>query len=106
MNCHIIIHQKNSNISIRGKFADLKQFLPLKSFSNPLPKRFTFRDNADRRIEVSITPDTPLDARIGINLAKQYLADLSDREPGEIIHIDRQELTKLISELQNAGASV
>lgn len=106
MNCHIIIHQKSPDISIRGRFEDIKQFLPLKSGLDALPERFTFRDNADRRIEVAVTPDMPLDARIGIDLAKQYLADLSKREPGEIIHIGRQELTKLIRELQNAGKSI
>jgi hypothetical protein len=106
MNCHIIIHHENSNISIRGRFEDIKQFLPLKSGLDARPERFTFRDNADRRIEVAVTPDTPLDARIGIDLAKQYLAELSDRESGEIIHIGRQELTELISELQNAEKSV
>ncbi|MFA6717075.1 MAG: hypothetical protein WC082_11545 [Victivallales bacterium] len=106
MNCHIIIHQKSPDVSIRGRFEDIKQFLPPKSAANQVPERFTLRDSADRRIEVSVTPDTPLDARIGIDLAKQYLADLSKREPGEIIHIGRQELTKLISKLQNAGESV
>ncbi|MDD5596575.1 MAG: hypothetical protein PHV82_01440 [Victivallaceae bacterium] len=106
MNCHIIIHQKSPDISIRGSFEGIKQFLPIKSKLKTLPERFTFRDNADRRIEVAVTPDTPLDARIGIDLAKQYLADLSDREPGEIIHIGRRELTKLISKLQSAGKSI
>ncbi len=106
MNCHIIIHKNKSNLSIRGSFEDIKKFLPLKSDSNELPERFTLRDNTKRRIEVSLRPDTPLDAKISIDLARQYLADLSKQEPGEIIHIDRQELTKLISELHNAEKSI
>ena len=104
MNCHIIIHRKNSSISIRGKFEDLKQFLPLKC--NTFPEHFTFRDNTKRMIEVSLTPDTPIGAKIGIDLAKQYLADLSKKAPGEDIRIGRKELTKIIRELQQAGESV
>lgn len=104
MNCHIIIHRKNSSISIRGKFEDLKQLLPLKS--KTIPEHFTFRDNAERVVEVSVTPDTPTGAKIGIDLAKQYLSDLSSKESGESIRIGRKELSKIIRELQQAGDSV
>ena len=104
MNCHIIIHRKNSSISIRGKFEDLQQFLPLKC--NTFPEHFMFRDNAKRMIEVSLTPDTPTGAKIGIDLAKQFLDRLSNQESGEMICIGKKELTKIIRELQNAGESV
>lgn len=106
MNCHIIIHRKNSTISIRGKFEDLQPFLPLKTEIKRVPERFAFRDNASRMVEVALTPDTPTGARIGIDLAKQYLSELSGRESGETIRIGRKELTKIICELQQAGESV
>lgn len=106
MNCHIIIHRKNSTISIRGNFEDLKQFLPLKTKIEQLPERFAFRDNASRRIEVALTPDTPVGAKIGIDLAQQYLNQLSDQESGETICIGRKELSKIIRELQQAVESV
>lgn len=106
MNRHIIIHRKNSSISIRGKFEDLQQFLPLKTEISKLPKRFAFRDNASRMIEIALTPDTPTGAKIGIDLAKQFLDRLSNQESGETICIGKKELTKIIRELQNAGESV
>lgn len=102
MNCHIIIHRKGSAISVRGKLEDLQPFLPLKT----VPEHLIFRDNASRTIEVAVTPDTPIGAKIGIDLAKQYLAELSQKEPGETIRIKRKELTEIIRELQQAGESV
>lgn len=106
MNCHIIIHRKNSEISIRGKFEDLQPFLPLKNAPDKIPEHFAFRDNASRMIEIALTPDTPVGAKIGIDLAKQFLSRLSDRESGETICIGRKELSKIIRELQQAGESV
>lgn len=35
MNCHITIHNAKSPISIRGKWEELKQFLPLHLESPP-----------------------------------------------------------------------
>ena len=34
MNCHITIHNKDNRISIRGKWDELKKFLPIQSAEN------------------------------------------------------------------------
>ena len=80
MNCHITIHNAKSPISIRGKWEELKQFLPL-HLESP-PDSLCIRDNT-RRIEITTTPETPDNAKVGIDLAKQYLTDLSDQTPGK-----------------------
>ena len=95
MNCHITIHN--------GKWEELKQFLPL-HLESP-PDSLCIRDNT-RRIEITATPETPDSAKVGIDLAKQYLTDLSDKTPGKTICIDRIELSKIIRELERAGKSV
>ena len=103
MNCHITIHNAKSPISIRRKWEELKQFLPL-HLESP-PDSLCIRDNT-RRIEITATPETPDSAKVGIDLAKQYLTDLSDKTPGKTICIDRIELSKIIRELERAGKSV
>lgn len=105
MNCHIIIHQKNSHISIRGKFEALKPFLPNVNLQKT-PGKIIFRDNASRNIEIVITPETPTDARIEVDLAARYLSDLSDSKSGRTIPIARNELTQIIRDLQKAGKSI
>lgn len=82
---------------------ELKQFLPL-HLESP-PDSLCIRDNT-RRIEITATPETPDSAKVGIDLAKQYLTDLSDKTPGKTICIDRIELSKIIRELERAGKSV
>ena len=69
------------------------------------PDSLCIRDNT-RRIEITATPETPDSAKVGIDLAKQYLTDLSDKTPGKTICIDRIELSKIIRELERAGKSV
>lgn len=103
MNCHITIHNGNSPISIRGKWEELKQFLPL--YLESPPDSLCIRDNT-RRIEISATPETPDSAKVGIDLAKQYLTALSDQTTGKTICIEKFELSKIIRELERAGKSV
>ena len=103
MNCHITIHNPKSQISIRGKWEELKQFLPIHSES--VPDHLCIRDNS-RRIEITVTPEAPIEAKLGIDLAKQYLAELSKQEGDKTICIGKYELSKLILELENVGRSI
>ena len=103
MNCHITIHNPKSQISIRGKWEELKQFLPIHSES--VPDHLCIRDNS-RRIEITVTPEAPVEAKLGIDLAKQYLAKLSEQNSEGTIRIGKNELSKLIRELENAGRSI
>ena len=102
MNCHITIHNKDNCISIRGKWEELKKFLPIQSAESP--EYLCFRDNS-RQIEVVVTPETPSDAKIGIDLARQYLNCLKEKS-GEIVAISRKELSQIIRQLETAGKSI
>ena len=106
MNCHIRIRHKKSEVSIRGKFDDLKRFLPLNPDLQRVSKHFAFRDNSSRMIEVTLIPDSPVSAKIGIDLAKQYLSGLARKERGKTIRIARKDLSRIIRELQSAAESV
>ena len=103
MNCHITIHNPKSQISIRGKWEALKQFLPIHSES--VPDHLCIRDNF-RRIEITVTPEAPVEAKLGVDLARQYLAELSEQNSEGTIRIGKNELSKLIRELENAGRSI
>ena len=103
MNCHITIHGTQSPISIRGKWEELKKFLPL-HLESP-PKSLFIRDKT-RKIEITTTPEAPDHAKMGIDFAKQYLTNLSDNTSGKTIRIKKIELSKIIMELERAGKSV
>jgi len=103
MNCHITIHNGGSRISIRGKWKELKNFLPIQNLE-PEPGYLCFRDE-NRRIEVVNTPETPEDARIGIDLTKQYLKAIKEKS-GETVRIGQQELSKIIRQLELSERSI
>ena len=103
MNCHITIHNGDSRISIRGKWKALKKFLPIRNFEAE-PGYLCLRDE-NRRIEVVNTPETPEDAKIGIDLTKQYLKAIKDKS-GETVLLEREELSKIIRQLELSERSI
>ena len=103
MICHIIIHNKTGRISIRGKGEALSKILPPRILEQK-PERLCFRDQT-QRMEVIAAPETPADARISVDLARQYLKELK-KQSGKTVRIRRRELSKIIRQLESAEQSI